>query len=98
MIKGAISRKAMNFPIQGTGADMLKLAAIKLYRHILADNLWGIVLIPCKVHDEIISECPEELTNKYANIIQDSMESAGKIFCSQIPMPAKPIISDRWAH
>lgn len=50
-IKSSIRKKAANYKIQGTGADVMKLACIKMYRYIMDNDLFGIVRIANIVHD-----------------------------------------------
>lgn len=67
-------RAAMNAPIQGAAADIIKLAMVKVYRR-LRDELPEARLI-LQVHDELILEVPEEQADKAAEILKAEMESA----------------------
>lgn len=87
-------REAMNMPIQGTAADILKLAMIEIEREILAKNLHGKMIL--QVHDELIFDVPENEKEIFFTIIADCMEH---IFEKQTLIPFEnltlvPIIAD----
>ena len=97
-LKNSFERKGLNFPIQGSAAEMSKLAGIKFYKWIIKNNLWGKVLICAFIHDEIVVECPKDLAQVVSDNLKDAMESAGKVFCPTIPIIAEPAIGMHWDH
>lgn len=72
--KTAAERVAVNSPIQGTAADIVKMAMVKLYHRLKQEKLSSRILL--QVHDEIILEVPEEEIDRTARIVQEVMESA----------------------
>lgn len=70
MVREAARRAAANMPIQGTEADLMKLAMIKIDEKI--DGLGQQIL---QIHDSILVECPEKNAEKIAKIMQETMES-----------------------
>lgn len=98
MTKSAIERKALNYPIQGSSADITKTAGILFFKWIEENNLLFKVLIPNFVHDEIVTECPIEISKKVANKLKECMEEAGTYFCKTIPLKAEPCIDFKWTH
>jgi DNA polymerase-1 len=70
--KTAAERVAVNSPIQGTAADIVKLAMVKLFNRLKAEGLSSRILL--QVHDEIILETPEEEAGAAAEIVRDVME------------------------
>jgi DNA polymerase-1 len=58
IIRGAAEREAMNMPVQGTAADIMKLAMIEIDREIQSNNLPGKLLM--QVHDELVFEVASE--------------------------------------
>ena len=96
--KGMIERKSLNYPIQGSSAEITKFAALKFYNILLDRELLGVVKICNIVHDEIVVECPENIAEYVANTLQKCMEDAGKPFCKIIPLKAEPCITDHWEH
>lgn len=95
-IKGAIERKSLNFPIQGTSAEITKIAVIMFFRWILANNYQEIVLIPDLVHDEIVAESPISLAEETAAALKECMVRAGQIYCKRVPLLAEPEITPYW--
>ena len=67
-------RVARNMPIQGTAADVMKLAMIRVHARLKKDLPQAKLLL--QVHDELIVECPEELAEKAAAILKEEMEGA----------------------
>ncbi len=67
-------REAINAPVQGTAADIMKLAMIALADALAAAGLSAHLLL--QVHDEVILECPEEALAETAQLVQKVMESA----------------------
>jgi DNA polymerase I-like protein with 3'-5' exonuclease and polymerase domains len=98
MKRGDIERNSLNYPIQGTSADITKLAGIYMFRYLRAENLLFKVLMPNVVHDEIHLECSEDIANKMAEILKKCMEKAGDVFCKTIKLKAEPCITDYWTH
>lgn len=96
LYKGEIERKALNFPIQGTSAEITKISCIYIYKWILDKNLFGIVKFVNTVHDENILECPIEMQEEVAAMVKDAMCQAAAIFCKRVPLTAEPDVSVYW--
>lgn len=97
-MKGEIERMSYNFPIQGTAAEITKVAAIYLFNYIIQNNLLNTVKIVNLIHDELLIECPEELSTEISDKVKYFMEKAASIFCPIIPIKATPVISEFWNH
>ncbi len=69
MIRSSAERAAMNMPIQGTEADLMKLAMIKIEEQL--GDLGEQIL---QIHDSILVECPRENAEKVKDILRDVME------------------------
>ena len=67
-------RVAMNAPIQGTAADIIKLAMVNVYRRLKEEKLNAELIL--QVHDELIVECDKDIADKVAVILQTEMENA----------------------
>ncbi|MCX6079193.1 MAG: DNA polymerase I [Chloroflexi bacterium] len=67
-------REAINAPIQGTAADIMKIAMLRLPQALKQAGLKGQMLL--QVHDEIVIECPQSELLETARVVQDTMESA----------------------
>ena len=96
--KGDIERMSLNYPIQGTSADITKLAGIYMFKYLHENNLLFKVLMPNVVHDELHLECKEELAEEMAKALKECMERAGSKFCKVIELKAEPCITDCWEH
>ena len=77
MVRQLGERLAMNSPIQGSAADIIKVAMIKVF-HNLKENCLQAKLI-LQVHDELILSVPENEAEKAAEILKESMEGAVKL-------------------
>ena len=77
IIREQAKRIAMNAPIQGTAADITKIAMVKIEERIKKEKLDAKILL--QVHDEIIVECNNNIKDKIANILKEEMEKAATL-------------------
>jgi len=98
MKRGDIERMSLNYPIQGSSADITKLAGVYFFKYLLENNLIFKVLLPNVVHDEWIVEAPLEIADEISTVLQDCMERAGSVFCKTIKLKAEPCITLNWKH
>jgi DNA polymerase-1 len=73
-LKNREEREAINAPIQGTAADIMKIAMLKIPSALKAAGLKGKMLL--QVHDELVLECPRDEMDKTARIVQETMMNA----------------------
>lgn len=97
-IKGDISRKAYNFPIQGTAASIAKIAGIKFFKWIKENNLINIVKMVSFIHDQYLVECPKELEKNTKEALVQAMENAGSLYFKRVPLKASAEIDTCWSH
>jgi DNA polymerase-1 len=76
-IKASAERMAINHPIQGTAADLMKLAMIEIYRELPKICLEAKMLL--QVHDELVLEVPDKDVKKVADFVKDKMENIYKL-------------------
>ena len=76
-VKALGKRIAMNTPIQGTAADIIKIAMIKVYRRLKKELPEARLIL--QVHDELIVEAPEAAAEKAAAILSEEMQNAVKL-------------------
>ncbi|MFI3261594.1 MAG: DNA polymerase I [Rikenellaceae bacterium] len=91
IIRGYAERNAINAPIQGSAADIIKIAMIKLYAALKKEIPDAKMLM--QVHDELIIEFKKEDEEKISKIVVDSMENAVNL---AVKMVAEFGISDNW--
>ena len=60
-------------------------------------NGTGAMIVGC-IHDEIILEVPEVMTDEIALILKETMEEAGRAFLKIVPVEAEVVIADSWAE
>ena len=90
-IRQGAERIALNTPIQGTAADLIKLAMIRV-EHALNEQFPEAELL-LQVHDELIVECPEAIGPKVAEMISREMESVAEL---KVPLTAEAKIGKSW--
>lgn len=78
-IKNSGERMAINMPVQGTAADIMKIAMINIYERLKKENLIQEVKMILQVHDEIVLETKENLAEKIAVLIKEEMENVSKL-------------------
>ena len=91
MIREFGKRAAMNTPIQGTAADIMKIAMIKVLKEIKEKNLKSKIVL--QVHDEMMIEAPIEEKEQIKQILKQSMESAARL---KVPLIADISEASNW--
>lgn len=77
MMRSFGERVARNAPIQGTAADIIKIAMIHVFERLRNENLTSRLIL--QIHDELIIEAPEDEAEKALKIVQEEMENACKM-------------------
>ena len=72
--KEAAKRMAINMPIQGTNAEMIKIAMIDIQKELELNNMKSKMLL--QIHDELVFEVPLEELNNLQNIVTNKMENS----------------------
>lgn len=91
MVRQFGARAAMNTPIQGTAADIMKIAMIKVYNEIKSRKLKSKIIL--QVHDEMMVETPIEEKEEMINIMKKCMESAANL---EVPLIAEISDAENW--
>lgn len=84
--KSDIEKQSINYRIQNRGAMCFKLSAILLFKWIIKNNYQNIVKICVPAHDEFDCECPANMAEEFALILQQCMEKGAKPFCTRLPL------------
>ena len=74
MVRQFGARAAMNTPIQGTAADIMKIAMINVFKKLKEEKLDAQIVL--QVHDELIIECKIDVKDRVAQLLKENMESA----------------------
>lgn len=84
-------RIALNTPIQGSAADIIKIAMVRVYKELKRRNLKSRLIL--QVHDELIIETNREEMDEVSKILKDTMENAIKL---DVPLKVDIEIGDNW--
>ena len=84
-------RVALNMPIQGTAADIIKLAMVRVHRRLAAEGLAARLIM--QVHDELIVECPEEEAPRVEALLQQEMQGVAEL---SVPLLAEAHTGRNW--
>ncbi|NOU38931.1 MAG: DNA polymerase I [Ferruginibacter sp.] len=93
VVRGFAERNAINSPIQGTAADMVKLAMVKIHAALKAGNYKTKMLL--QVHDELVFDVPKNELEAIKPLILDNMKSA-LILPNDVPADAELGSGDNW--
>ena len=86
-------RAAMNTPVQGTAADIIKLAMVRIDRALREAGMRSRLIL--QVHDELILECPPEEAEKAGEMLREAMEGAAAL---RVPLVADVHRGANWAE
>ena len=86
-------RVALNMPVQGTAADIIKLAMVNVHRRLKEKKLEARLIL--QVHDELIVECPESEAERVQALLEQEMENAVHY---SVPLIAEAHIGHSWAE
>ena len=92
-VRARAEREAINSPIQGSAADIMKLAMLKLPEALKKAGLKAQILL--QVHDELVLECPEKELEETAKVTQEVMKGAYKL---SIPLETDAAVGKNWGE
>ena len=90
-VRSGAERIALNTPIQGTAADLIKLAMIQVEKTLNEHHPEAELLL--QVHDELIVECPEEIAPQVAELISREMQNVAQL---RVPLTAEAKFGKSW--
>ncbi len=93
MVRQSAERAAMNMPIQGTEADLMKLAMIKVDTLLREEHHDCNMLL--QIHDSILIECPTDVADKMAHVLKETMENIYKL---PVRLDVDTTIGDNWGE
>ncbi len=86
-------RAAMNTPVQGTAADIIKLAMVRVDRALREAKMKSQLIL--QVHDELLLECPPEEVKQASELLREAMEGAIEL---RVPLVAEVHQGQNWAE
>lgn len=92
-MRASAERMAVNHPIQGTAADLMKLAMIEIHKKLPKVSKNSKMIL--QVHDELIFECPEDEARKVAQLVKKEMEGVYKL---RAPIGVKVETGKNWGE
>ncbi len=92
-IRARAEREAINAPIQGTAADIIKVAMIRLLPALKQEKLDTKMLL--QVHDELLLECPRDELDAAIKVVREIMEGA---YSLSIPLDTDVAWGENWAE
>ena len=93
MVRSMAERASQNMPLQGSAADIVKIAMVKVYNKIKEQNLQAKLIL--QVHDELIIDCPKNEEEQVKKLVKECMESAYKL---SVPLTVDVASSYRWSE
>ncbi|HEY5162348.1 MAG TPA: DNA polymerase, partial [Terriglobales bacterium] len=90
-LRGFAERTAVNTPLQGTAADLIKLAMIRIDRELRERRLKSLMLL--QVHDELVFEAPENEIEPLRALVRDAMEN---IYALKVPLLVDISVGKNW--
>ena len=92
-VREAALRAAVNMPFQGSAADIMKLAMIELDKHLREQHNDCNMLL--QIHDSVLVECPEEVADRVADLLKETMENAYEL---PVKLTVDTSIGDNWGE
>jgi DNA polymerase-1 len=89
--RGFAERTAVNSPLQGTAADLIKLAMVHIDRRLREEKFHAAMLL--QVHDELVFEAPPEEAQKLSTMVKQEME---QVYPLEVPLVADIGVGDNW--
>ena len=91
MVRQFGARAAMNTPIQGTAADIMKIAMVNLYKALKKQEIDAKIVL--QIHDELMIECKKEESKIAQKVLKECMENAIKL---SIPLEVEAEVAENW--
>jgi DNA polymerase-1 len=91
VVRGAAERNAVNAPIQGSAADIIKIAMINIHRRMEKENWQSKMLL--QVHDELVFDVPKEEVEALSAMVKEEMENA---FSLEVPLLVEVGMGENW--
>jgi DNA polymerase-1 len=94
-LRSFAERTAINTPVQGTAADMIKVAMVRIYSKFHTLKCVESSKLILQVHDELVFECPEEEIEEVKKIVEEEMVNAIPL---KVPVKVDIVAGESWAE
>lgn len=91
--QAALEREAINMPIQGTAADLIKLAMLRIAKQLRTEKFK--TLLTTQVHDELIFDVPNDELTSVQKLVRATMES---VYTLRVPLVVDVAVGDNWGQ
>lgn len=91
VVRGVAERNAINAPIQGSSADMIKIAMIGIHKELQKQKLKTKMIL--QVHDELVFDTPKEEVDKVSKLVEEKMKNAMKL---EVPVVVDQNTGENW--
>jgi DNA polymerase-1 len=96
VVKQEAERQAINMPIQGTAADIVKIAMIRIYQEMQTKKMRAKLLL--QVHDELVFEAPQSELAELAALVKQHMEATGEVIELKVPLKVDLKVGQNWGE
>ena len=90
-LRAFAERTAQNTPLQGSAADLIKIAMVDIHRTLKAEGLGSRLLL--QVHDELVLEAPDAEVERVTALVREHMEGAAKL---DVPLVVDVGVGSNW--
>jgi DNA polymerase-1 len=90
-LRSRAEREAINAPIQGTAADLVKIAMIRVQERLRREKFGARMIL--QVHDELLLEVPEKEVDRATEVVRDEMES---VYSLAVPLVVDIGVGNNW--
>jgi len=90
-LRNFAERTALNSPLQGTAADLIKLAMIRIHQRLREEKVQAQMIL--QVHDELLFEAPAREERQLAKLVQEEMEGVYKL---EVPLEVEVCTGPNW--
>jgi DNA polymerase I-like protein with 3'-5' exonuclease and polymerase domains len=95
-IQASAERMSVNYPIQGSGADIMKIALVKIHKECYKRGWQDVVHMMLTVHDEIVFEVKQEYLMQVLPVIDECMTLPSRLVKWKVPLVAEPLLGKTW--
>ncbi len=98
-VQAAAERMALNAPIQGTQADIIKIAMVRIEQGFKDGGLLGDAFLTCQIHDELMFEVRDACVNRVLALVRETMQGVLSLSDTRgVPLPVEVSVGKNWGE